>query len=143
LLLSFAMYRRIWTAVVVLVISGFLWWTYVDINLVLPLQLDVQAASNEVSVMVWNTELWAEAHEREEFLQFISLANADVYMLQEAWNQDLTAYLAVDEVKQALPNYYIWQSEEFVIASRFEIVGDKQASTVGYFGGYARVDLQI
>lgn len=82
---------------------------------------DGPAPPGSLRVLVWNTQLWDQDDDPDEFYAYLARQHADVYLLQEYayWvDRGPRAPLALDRLRGAFPGSFVAVSGELVTVSR-------------------------
>lgn len=128
-------------------------FTQFEINFFTENKSVAQPGDTVVNIINWNTKMWDQYKDSNEFYSYLKDQKADIYILQEALftKDDTYSYDVPDEylkpaaltyiipgftpdfyfldktseIKEYFPEYYISHQQQFVIISRYKIVSSE------------------
>lgn len=124
--------------------------TQIELNIYHKTFHSVQDGERAVSVFNWNTMMWDDNKNKEEFFGFLQDQRADIYVLQEAiyaagnhtegsdptiiykpspitsivpgLTNDYLFFDKNEEIQSRFPGYYVSQQDQYVVISRFPVI---------------------
>jgi endonuclease/exonuclease/phosphatase (EEP) superfamily protein YafD len=102
-----------------------------------------EARANAVKMVVWNTMVWHSNEGRERFIAELKAQNADIYLLQEAFDDKLQFVDAKADLAAEFSDYKIEQTGDLVTLSKFPIKNTVKGIGHRLWGGFLRTDMEI
>lgn len=123
------------------VIAMVLWFPFVKFDL--PEMVAPDASVQNTKLIVWNTQAWQNDDLQDEFHKILTDGQADIYLLQEVFNEELEFLDVTAEIQRILPGFHIAFKDDLLTISRFPITNIAMGTGYGPWGGFLRTDLQI
>lgn len=98
--------------------------------------------SVKLKVFSFNTQLW-HSGQKQEFISFLQGQQADIYLLQEAFNNKLELIDGVAYLQDAFGGYHFAQAGDVVTVSKYPIVAQTASEKFDLWQGFLRTDLEV